>query len=347
MRRIIAALMLVLAAESRAGAQVVFGPVGYTNYYSFNRFGWGWRGPGFAYGGFYRSWNVTPVPVWGPVAVGPWGTFGGVSVTPFAGPGWGWGGPPIVQQPIIVVQAAPQPGGFAQAGGFNRFRPDNAPDLPVNVPDVPARPKGDFLVVKPQPPGVGRIPAKEPERRPDQGNIFTGKPAGGGFAGAFDGVPKDPKTLAVFNVRVAREAFATEQYGRAAERLQDAAAATPDDPVPYFLLAQARTATGDYAGAVAAIRDGLKRDPDWPATTFRLREIYGLFPNRFDGHLAELRDALAANPDDPTLTFLLGYQLWFLGNKEDAAKLFRRAAERAKNPGIAERFLLEFDGKKA
>lgn len=63
MRRIIAALVLLVVAESRASAQVVFGPVGFTNAYSFSRFGWGWRGPGFAYGGMYRSWNVTSVPV--------------------------------------------------------------------------------------------------------------------------------------------------------------------------------------------------------------------------------------------------------------------------------------------
>lgn len=339
----LAIALTVLLADSRpADAQVVYGPVGYRNYYSFNRFGWGWSGPGFAYGGFYRSATVTPVPVYGPVAVGPWGTFGGVYFNPYPT----WGGPTVVQQPIVIVQAgAGRGGGPGFGGGFNRFRNDNQPDLPEDLPDIPARPRGDFLVIKPQVEGLRRPPA-EPERRPEPGRVFP-RPAGGGFGREFANIPQDPKALALFHVRLAREAFAIEQYGRAAERLQDAITATPADPVPYFLLAQARTATGDYSGAVAAIRDGLRRDPDWPTTTFRLHEIYGLFPGRFDAHLDELKRALASHPDDPTLAFLLGYHLWFLGEKPEAAKLFRRAVDRVKDPAIIERFLLEFEGKKA
>src|SRR5438093_354088 len=82
----------------------------------------------------------------------------------------------------------------------------------------------------------------------------------GGFAGFarradFDKPAKpdpdkpeaDPAAEAARLVRRAREAFAAEQYGRAVERLDAAIAARPDDPLPYFLKAQAQFAAGQYA----------------------------------------------------------------------------------------------------
>ena len=160
-------------------------------------------------------------------------------------------------------------------------------------------------------------------------------------------MPKDPKQAAVFHVTTARTAFAAEEYGRATERLADAIAADPADPLAYFLLAQVRTARGEYAEAVTAIRDGMKRAPDWPATGFRIRELYGKNPRRFDEHLVELRRASDARPDDATLAFLMGYHLWFLGERGDAAKLFRKAVGKVKDGGVIDRFLAEADGKDA
>ena len=117
-------------------------------------------------------------------------------------------------------------------------------------------------------------------------------------------------------------------------------AADPASPRLHFLLAQARTARGDYAGAVAAIRDGMRRAPDWPAQKFDPRALYGPDAARFDAHLAELQRACALDPADPTVGFLLGYHLWFLGEKAEAVKLFRRAAKQVKDGVVIERFLV-------
>jgi predicted Zn-dependent protease len=152
-------------------------------------------------------------------------------------------------------------------------------------------------------------------------------------------VPADPKARAAFEVARARAAFAEGQYGRAAERLADAIAADPAAALPYFLLAQARTARGEYAEAVAAIRDGMKHAPDWPTFGFNLKELYGAAAVKFDAHLGDLRAAAAADPDDPAVGFLLGYHLWFLGEKAEAVKMFRKVSRQVLGNEVIERFL--------
>jgi predicted Zn-dependent protease len=196
--------------------------------------------------------------------------------------------------------------------------------------------RGELLVVRPN---GGGIANKLPEPEPG----FARR----GFAPEPAELPKDPKQRAAFEVTQAKAAFASGEYGRAAERLVDAIAASPEESLAYFLLAQARVARGEYAEAVAAIRDGMRRAPDWPATKFNLKELYGPNAAAFDEHLGELKKAAAADPTDPTLGFLLGYHLWFLGEKAEAVKLFRRAARQVKDRGLIERFLAEAEGKKA
>ena len=95
--------------------------------------------------------------------------------------------------------------------------------------------------------------------------------------------------------------------------------------------------------AVAAIRDGMRRAPDWPAAKFDPAGLYPR-PELFDPDLERLKAALAAKPDDPALLFLSGYQLWFLGDRKEAVKLFQRASARTKENAIIERFLLETVG---
>lgn len=243
----------------------------------------------------------------------------------YAGPGW-WQAPVVVfppptvvvlQQPVVVRQPVVVP-----LEAFDPARSD-----PAAAARVDAKVKaGELLAIHPQ--AKPAEPAKPAAVRPPE-------PV----------VPNEPKARVAFEVGRAREAFAAGQYGRAAERLADAIVADPAAPLPYFLLAQARTARGEYAEAVAAIRDGMRRAPDWPASGFNPKEFYGPAAAQFDRHLADLREATYAAPDDPAVGFLLGYHLWFLGEKGEAVKLFRRASRQARDNGIIERFLIEADGK--
>jgi len=345
-----------------ARAQVIFGPVGYGGYHYGYRsgFAFGFNGGNFAFSGGWSSGYRYSYPIYGPVAVGPWGSFGGIGlVSP-----WGWNpyyyAPQYYSPPIFY--SAPQvlvfPAGGIVVGANNNPNAWNPPAIaarqpdpaPVAVAKAPAKVdaavlRGDLLVVRPN--GEGVRPGVAPEPKPEPAPM---KPLAG-FAREVPPAPEapppaDPKARAAFEVTKAKDAFAASEYGRAAERLADAIKAAPNESLPYFLLAQACTARGEYAAAVAAIKDGFRRDPDWPAATFKLKAIYGANAAALEEHLADLTKAAAAEPDNPTLGFLAGYHQWFLGQTADAVRLFKKASKQVKDNGVIERFLLEAEGKK-
>lgn len=249
--------------------------------------------------------------------------------------GWDLFPPPVVVGPPVIV-----------VGGVVEDDPN-----PV-VPAAAKRP--DMIVIGPRK-NADPFPPNQERTVPHLDRIVKPNPpgAGPGFEGfarsselvkpkaAPAKAPPDPAAEAV---RQAREAFAAEQYGRAAERLDAATAAKPAEALPYFLKAQAQFAAGQYADAAAAIRTGMGRAPDWPTGGFKPAELYGANPERFAAHLAELRKAVVDNPAEPALAFLLGYELWFAGERAEAAKQFRAAAAKAGRDGpLAERFLREAD----
>lgn len=328
------AVMCGLAEVAPARGQF-FAPPGFGGGFAYRSgFGFSFGGPGVRVTGF-ASRSVFAPPVLPPPGFG----FGWGFNDPFFAP------PPaviVVPPPVIVFSNnAPPPIPPAEPEAKNAGNP-----LPPN-----AKP-GDYLVITPkgaaQFAGGVPVPLKAPP--PPAGAAVPNRPAFDPFAapanpGNVEKVEADPTAECARLVRLARGAFAGEEYGRAVDQLNRAIKAKPAEPLPYFLKAQVRFAAGEYADAVAAIRDGMKIAPDWPASGFRPRELYGDQPEKFDLHLAELRKAVAANPDEPTLEFLLGYELWFTGDRPAAVKLFRTATKRLKDNGIVERFLLEADGK--
>lgn len=162
--------------------------------------------------------------------------------------------------------------------------------------------RGDFRVIKP---GERIIPAAAPIPLP--------KP------------PIEPKALAAFLVKQARDAFEQEQIGRATERFRAATALQPQDARLQFWLAQAHMARGEYAEAVVAIRLGMALEPDWPTQPFDLKELYGQRIAALAGDIAELKASLASRPGDTGLQLTLGCYEWFSGNRRAALKLFELA----------------------
>lgn len=151
---------------------------------------------------------------------------------------------------------------------------------------------------------------------------------------------KDPVAESARQVGLGKMAFAAKEYGRAERRFHRAAQVAPKEPLPHFLLAQARMAQGKYREATAAIHDGLRLFPDWPSIPYKVRDLYQEHPAEFDLHLKRLDEALRRHPDDPALLFLYAYHLWFDGRQAEARPLFQRAARLVTAPFFIDLFLL-------
>jgi hypothetical protein len=168
------------------------------------------------------------------------------------------------------------------------FRPVRPEDRVTTVPPAPP------VAVTPKPRSELRLPARPAE---DDSPLALGK-----------------------------QAFAAGEYARAERRFQQVTTATPDEPAAYFLLAQAQFALGKYKEAVANIHAGLQRQPGWPQSRFRPRDLYAPELVDFPEHLKRLAEALVRYPDDPVLLFLTAYQLWFDGRQDEARLWFQKAA---------------------
>jgi tetratricopeptide (TPR) repeat protein len=221
-----------------------------------------------------------------------------------------------------------------------------APEAVVFAPARPARPlppapqaplrSGEFLVIEPKKKVAPAAPAEAPAAVaaandndrvvPVARPVFAFDPFAPAWVVEAEKREADPKKEVARLLKLGREAFAAGEYGRAAEAFERAAAVGPGAAEPRFLKAQAAFAAGTYADAVAAIRAGLLLEPHWPERAFDPKEPYGANAAAFARHLAELRKAVAANPDEPTLAFLLGYQLWFIGEKAEAKRWLGIAA---------------------
>jgi Tfp pilus assembly protein PilF len=335
-------LVAVLALSELAPARAQFG-LGYGGGYSGGYrggFGVSFGGPRFRVGGFYGFSGGFGGRAFGFAPVAPFGPFGPVGFVPLGAFGFGypfWGGwspvfgfgpgfgfaPPTVVVPVPVP--VPVPSGDAASGSLPSRNDTTL--LPQSV-----RP-GDFLVIAPRKevtvPEVARVAAAPRPVRP----VIAFDPFKPAAAVRAEVPEVDLKKEAARLVRLARTAFAGGDYGRAAEHFERAISADPTDAAAYFWLAQAKFASGHYAEAVARIREGLARDPRWPGTAFDPAALYGDRPERFVVHLLALRKAVTDNPNQATLEFLLGYELWFSGEKAEADKLFRAAEGRLAAPG--------------
>jgi hypothetical protein len=342
-RTILAVVVAVwLSHPSPVWAQVVVGPV----------YGGGvvyGRGAGFSYhkhnfrafgfaGGYSRSvFGFPPAPLFPGIAPIPPFGFGPGWEPGFGGPNWGFYTAP---QPPVIVVAPP-----IIIAGNNDLPERNAAGMVFIRPDDPPRPApvkaADFLVFEPKKPALpppGQIvPEVDRVAKLDRLPLLP-PPRLDPFAEPRrfekDLPDADPVKEALRLVKLGREAFARGEYGKAVEQFDRAAVANPKAATPYFLKAQAAFAAGSYADAVTAVRAGLALDPTWPDRLFDTKEPYGVNVGLFAVQLAELRRVTAANPDEPTLQFLLGYQLWFVGEKAEAKKWFAAAEKRLAGPEV-------------
>lgn len=123
--------------------------------------------------------------------------------------------------------------------------------------------------------------------------------------------------------------FAEQKYAEANQRYRTASGSAPQLADAWFRQGLALLALGRYDQAVAAIKRGLKINPNWARSDFNLKELYGADPAAKNAHRDALAEAAEANPNDADPLFLLGVHLHFDGQAARARKFFDRAKELA------------------
>ena len=121
--------------------------------------------------------------------------------------------------------------------------------------------------------------------------------------------------------------FANQEYSDANQRYRAASRSAPQLAEAWFRQGFAMLAIGRYDLAVAAIRRGLKINPNWAKSDFSLKELYGPDDRFKNAHCNALAEAAEANPNDADLLFLLGVHLHFDGQADRAKKFFDRAKD--------------------
>jgi hypothetical protein len=237
----------------------------------------------------------------------------------------------IVAQPIVIVNESSPPA--IDDSRYDVFLPRRR--LPADAgnqpPDqAPAAPAAPPRAAEPLPPPAKAEPAATEKPKPAPLPAPAPAPP---FVPPAEPEDHDPP-----QIKLGKRAFAQQEYGRAERHFAQAIVTTPDAR-SHFLLAQALFARGRYAEAAAEIQAGLRLRPDWPASRFRPRDLYGDHAADLAAQLVHLEDLMAENPRDPVLLFLYAYQLWFDGRVDDARLWFERAATVGSDRAIAGLFL--------
>jgi hypothetical protein len=285
------------------------------------------------------------------------GRFGlfSLSVGGYAVPAYGFFGPGyaspspfvVVQQPVVVVQPPPPafvvsprlivdddlardvlPDRFREALGGARLPPREAPPLPPEK-QMPGRDAGVFRPLDPDNRDQAARPLQpQPGQQPRRGELPNPP------------LPEDdPDAEYKRLLGLGKEAFATGEHGRAADRFRQATRVRPQIAEAHFLLTQALLARGKYVAAYAAAVAGLALKPDWPMSGFRPLDLYGANAADYPDHLRRLETAAADNAGDPAILFVHAYALWFDGRQDEARKAFQRALDAGADKDAVARFL--------
>ena len=231
-------------------------------------------------------------------------------------------------------------------GGNLLFQSDNR-DLParaVRAGSTPARggaPKGQLIILprkgegaekgKPEPPLAGKeaggFRPLEPDDRARALQPAPAEPKPPEAAPLPAEPPKDTPPVPLDLISRGKQAFAAQEYGWAERLFHKMTEKEPQNPLGYFLVAQAQFALSKYDEAAQSIHAGLRLQPGWPKSEFRPILLYGNHPNDFQEQLDHLRELVNRKPSDPVLLFLLAYQLWFAGHPVEAKPVFQRAKD--------------------
>jgi TolA-binding protein len=120
------------------------------------------------------------------------------------------------------------------------------------------------------------------------------------------------------------------EYPKAVRAFQAAHDSRPNSPFAPYLLAQAYFATGEYADAAAAIREGAARNPDWPRARVDVRNFYA-DGEELRAQTAKLAAFAKAHPDDGDARLVLGYVTYFSHDYQRAEQVFAGIEQSARS----------------
>jgi hypothetical protein len=133
--------------------------------------------------------------------------------------------------------------------------------------------------------------------------------------------------------------FAARNLAGAYDRYKKAAEAAPDLAGAWFRQGHALADLGRLDQAAAAFRRGIRLRPDWPASGFRLADLYGDNPAGRAAMFEALEQAIAARPADINAQYAAAVQLFFDGRLELARAAFQRALKLGEAASNTEPFL--------
>lgn len=135
-------------------------------------------------------------------------------------------------------------------------------------------------------------------------------------------------------------AFRDSEFGLAALNFKQAVLAEPKSAKPHILLAHAYLAQGKLRDALAALEEGLKKDPDFPLRAFNPRtELFKGIDEEYVRQRKMLNELIREHPKHATYLFLHAYLDWFEGSREEARRTFTRLRPMTTEPWFVDRFL--------
>lgn len=204
------------------------------------------------------------------------------------------------------------------------------------LPPIPARPP----VFQQQAPGarvpgtrdLRRVSPPQPAATPDQPELpepSVDRPA---FS-TRDDLPQASSDAArrrsAKYIQQGDQLFARGRYLEAMSVYQRAAASTPDAAQPLIRQGLAYLAAKRYERAADVIRRGLRIEPDYASSGFRLRQLYGGDIVAKNEHLDALAEAASADPGNADLPLLAAIFLHYDGQAERAAPFFAASQQRS------------------
>ncbi len=145
--------------------------------------------------------------------------------------------------------------------------------------------------------------------------------------------------------------FQQGDYPAAVDAFRLATEADHGDAAARIYAGHALFAVGRYRDGVQFLRRAFQLQPRITYLSYDIRNDYG-DPADFDRQLDDLRKALALSPQDPDRLFMLGYVLYYTGQRGEAHRVLAQATRVDAKDEIARRLMqnaqppdVELDGR--